>query len=441
MKFFIIILFLIILFQALISSEIIYTFKRNFELNEKMTEEDIYLKLAYNDIYTSIKLGTPQKEIKVGIKFKDKSLVILGSSIKGREIFDETRSSSYNSIQSIYCVNTPMSEANKSEEYIYLNTINNKEKITFILATELDNENEPIYYSGYLGLSINSEFQSDFPESLPIYLNEKINKKYNSAFAIIFNNNEHGNFNGKLVMNGYPHEYDKNNYNKKQYKTSRIQSTGIYNDWCLSIDNTFYGNTSIIHDHFLIFRIESGIIKAPRKFMDYITKKYFDTYGEKCHYNSSGLMFDDYKYYVCNKDIDITKFENLNFELKAINFNFTLSYKELFFEYNNKYYFLMASSSDSSEHFTIGTILMKKYDFVFDKFNSNIGFYDKSIKVDESNYFIIFIIIISVLVFLIILILIYLVWKYFNKPRNSRKNELNDDYNYISAINADEKEG
>ena len=132
MKFFIIILFLIILFQALTSSEIIYTFKRNFELNEKMTEEDIYLKLAYNDIYTSIKLGTPQKEIKVGIKFKDKSLVILGSSIKGREIFDETRSSSYNSIQSIYCVNTPMSEANKSEEYIYLNTINNKEKINNI---------------------------------------------------------------------------------------------------------------------------------------------------------------------------------------------------------------------------------------------------------------------------------------------------------------------
>ena len=84
---------------------------------------------------------------------------------------------------------------------------------------------------------------------------------------------------------------------------------------------------------------------------------------------------------------------------------------------------------------------MKKYDFVFDKFKSSIGFYDFSIKVNkDNNNFVIYIVIISVLALLIILVIIYLIWKYFNKPRNSRKNELNDDYNYISGINIDEKE-
>ena len=154
-------------------------------------------------------------------------------------------------------------------------------------------------------------------------------------------------------------------------------------------------------------------------------------------------MYDDYKYYVCSKGIDITKMQNISFELKENNFNFILDYKDLFYEYNNKYYFLIATrtSSSSLHDFIIGSVLMKKYDFVFDKFKSNIGFYDLSIKVDdEKNYFIIFIIVISALSLLIILLIIYFVWKYFNKPRNSRKNELNDDYNYISGINPEGKE-
>ena len=152
------------------------------------------------------------------------------------------------------------------------------------------------------------------------------------------------------------------------------------------------------------------------------------------------LMYEEYKYYVCNKDIDITKFENINFELKEDNFNFTLDYKDLFYEYNDKYYFLIASRT-GLHNFFVGSVLMKKYDFVFDKFKSSIGFYDFSIKVNkDNNNFVIYIVIISVLALLIILVIIYLIWKYFNKPRNSRKNELNDDYNYISGINIEEKE-
>ena len=82
-------------FFFLISSQIVYEFNRDFELNEKMTEEEIYLKLSYNDIYTYIKIGKQEKQLKVGLSFKDKALVILGSQIKNREVFDETESDSY----------------------------------------------------------------------------------------------------------------------------------------------------------------------------------------------------------------------------------------------------------------------------------------------------------------------------------------------------------
>ena len=176
--------------------------------------------------------------------------------------------------------------------------------------------------------------------------------------------------------------------------------------------------------------------------MKYVTDNYFDKYYKgKCEYKKFKLMYDEYKYYVCNKDIDIEKFENLKFELKENSFNLTLNYKNLFYEYNNKYYFLIATGSSGLHNFIIGSVLMKNYDFVFDKFNSIIGFYDFSILVDEeNNNFVVYIVIIAVISFLIILLIIYLIWKYFNKPRISRKNELDDEYNYISGNITDDKQ-
>ena len=438
-----------ILFKCLTSSNIIYEFKRDFKLNESLPEDKIFLKLSYSDIYTHIKIGTALQELKVGINFQSKSLILLGSNIQktlSRESFDETRSSSYHSIEKANVYNSQMKDANISEEYINLNTINENVKIKFILVNELEKESldlndfEPIYFSGCIGLALNSQYHYDYPESLPIYLSENYKNTYNSAFSVKFNIKEPGNYNGKLIMNGYPHEYDKKNYNIKQYKTTKIQSINNFNDWCFTVDNTYYGDNVMINNNYIIFRIEIGIILAPKDFMEKISQKYFEQYNDLCEEKNFKLMYDDYNFYVCNKDINITKFENINFELKDNNFNFTLDYKDLFYEYNNKYYFLIAGSKSYFHDFIIGSVLMKKYDFVFDKFNSNIGFYDFSIIVKEKNYFIIYIVIISVLVLLIILVIIYLIWKYFNKPRISRKNEINDDYNYISAINPDEKD-
>ena len=444
---FIIIFLFSIFFHYLTSEQIIYEFKRDFELNEKMTDEQIYLKLSYNDIYTYIKIGTPEKELKVGITFKEKSLTLLSSKIKNREAFDETSSSSYKSLSETYGYESQILSANISEEYIKLNNINTKKKINFVLVTELDKESlveniyEPIYFSGYFGLAIEGIFQQNYPDSLPIYLYKNYQNEYNSAFSIKFDIKQPGNYKGQLIMNGYPHEYDEKNYHKEQYKTTRIQSIDSYDQWCFSIDNAYYGKTSVSQDNLIIFRIEMGIILAPEKFMKYIIDNYFNNYKDKCEYKKFKLMSDNYNYYVCSKDIDVKKFENINFELKEDNFNFTLTYENLFYEYNNKFYFLIVAGPSSQHDFIIGSILMKNYVFVFDKYKSNIGYYDLNIKVEEKDDidFIVYIVVISVLSFLIILVIIYLIWKYCNKPKISRKNVLDDDYNYISGSITDEK--
>ena len=53
-------------------------------------------------------------------------------------------------------------------------------------------------------------------------------------------------------------------------------------------------------------------------------------------------------YFVCNSSVDISKFKPIIFQLKDLNYNFTLNYKYLFFKYNNSYYFLIKSTKTSN---------------------------------------------------------------------------------------------
>ena len=60
-------------------SQIIYEFNKDLNLKDNMTNDEIFTQLAYNDLYTYIKIGTPENELKVSISFQEKSLALLGS--------------------------------------------------------------------------------------------------------------------------------------------------------------------------------------------------------------------------------------------------------------------------------------------------------------------------------------------------------------------------
>ena len=429
-------------------SQFIYEFDRDFNLKENMTNKEIYTTLAYNDLYTYIKIGTPEKELKVSINFKEKGLILLGSKIKRANIFNESESTSYKQIsKEINLIKSQLYNGYISEELLKLNNFDKKVKIKFLLGQEIykenfsfDDEYEPIDFSGYIGLSINQLFRDDIPDSLPIYLYDNYKNLYNfkSPFSIIFDNsNNKTSYKGKLILNGYPHEYN-NLYKKQQYISSRIQKNNDnFLDWCIVLDNVYYGNTSLDENNKIIFRPEIGIMITNGKVHKYLSDTYFKDYQEKkiCVIEKFHLISDEYNYFVCNKEIDITKFKNINLELKDINFNFTLTYEDLFYEYNNKYYFLIASKIYSNTFFEVGSLLMKKYEFVFDRYNSKIGIYNKNLNNEEKtnkNNNLILILSIVILSILILLVLAYLFWIYQNKPRIQRKNEINEDYNYIS---------
>lgn len=446
-----IILFLIIFSFSF--SQFIYEFNRDLILNENMTDKEIMTTIAYNDLFTYIKIGTPEKELKVSITFHEKSLVLVGSEVERPNVFNESESTSFKKVSNeMYLIKNQLYNGYICEDLLKLNNYDKAVKVQFFLAEEIykssysfDDEYEPVSFSGYIGLSINSMFRTDMPESLPTYLYEAYNYDYNfkSPFTIMFDNpSDKKSYRGKLILNGYPHEYNKT-YHEEQYLSSKMQKDHQnYPEWCFSLDTIYYDKNIVIENQRIIFRPEYGVIIGNDKLFKYLKDIYFNEYIENkiCNTSKFDLIGDSYNYFVCDNKINITKMKNISFEVKENNFNFTLDYNDLFYEYNNKFYYLIISKNfEYSSFLYIGSPLMKKYEFVFDRYKSKIGYYNKSIpfinKEEENNNKgnnLVLIISIVALSVLIVAVLAYIIWSYLNKPRIQRKNELNDDYNYVS---------
>ena len=124
-------------------------------------------------------------------------------------------------------------------------------------------------------------FNPELPDSLPIYLfnNYKDNYNFNSPFSIIFDHpNNKNSYKGKLILNGYPHEYNKS-FSIKFYNSSRIQKNeDNLNDWCIALDNSYYGDNFVDENTKVIFRPEFGIIVSTGKFFKYLIEQYFKEY-------------------------------------------------------------------------------------------------------------------------------------------------------------------
>ena len=283
-------------------SQIIFEFDRDLNLNTSMTMKEIFTTLAYNDLYTYIKIGTPEKKYKVSINFQEKSLVLLGSEIKRPNIFNESNSDTFKKVsEEMILIKSQIYNGYISEDVIKLNNFKEKPKIQFFLGQEIyqedysfSDEYEPINYSGYLGLAISQLFNPELPDSLPIYLfnNYRYNYNFNSPFSIIFDHPKNKNsYKGKLVLNGYPHEYNKS-YNVKYYNSSRIQKNeNNLDDWCIALDNSYYGDNFVDENTKIIFRPEFGVIVSPGIFYKYLTEQYFKEYLEKKICNQSDLYF------------------------------------------------------------------------------------------------------------------------------------------------------
>ena len=201
--------------------------------------------------------------------------------------------------------------------------------------------------------------------------------------------------------------------------------------------------------------IEKNYITCPPEYWENIKKYYFNQYFEndKC----KEIVSDD-KYskgdsmIICNLTIkeELKNFPKLNLLYKELNANFTLTYKDVFIEIDNKIYFLITYPQGTNLVWNLGKILIKKYSFMFDQdkkqiyyihFRNDDSAADDEYQNDKSNNDInnntrkdnkIYIYLSIIIIFIIIAGIVGFIFgrKIWEKHRKRKAFELDDNYDY-----------
>ena len=248
---------------------------------------------------------------------------------------------------------------------------------------------------GTVGLLIPN--QSPYISVAINYIHQLHAKIKNLDYSFTFKYNNDGNKNIDDINEGLfivGLESIEKNKNTELIQIYNIQTTNVVNpEWKLSSDKVFIGNESFF------FRVDELIIKTdiegieiPYVFYDKLKSKFFNHYfkNEKCKYeiiNHCYVTFCDSNKFSSE---DIQSFPNISISIYKLDFNFTFSGKELFYNRDNKYFFKIISYfSNSKSSFSLGRIFLKKYKVIFNPDSKSMYFYknnsDNNIGYNNEN--------------------------------------------------------
>ena len=108
--------------------------------------------------------------------------------------------------------------------------------------------------------------------------------------------------------------------------------------------------------------------------------------------------------------------------------NFTLNHEDLFYKFNQRYYFLIVFPNKLNNEIILGTPFLKKYDIIFNMEQGRIGFYT---EINKSTVFTLTHLIIIILFLIIIGLVLFIYFSLCKKKRKLRVNEIEDDFDYI----------
>lgn len=434
-----------------ISEPLILNFK-----TRKMNDNNLMKTLINNDIYTYFYFGSNKQQIEMNIKLEKSSTFILSVSCPNNiyaKKFDESSSNSFKIIlEKKQYFMYEFSEATLSMDNLIIKQNNNKDKemkeYKLMLANTLwDNYQE--YMGGMLGLKLQNkeEDNTDIPEQTD-FINQLKAKNVINSYVFFLEYTD--NFNGKLYVGEYYHTFNKNYSANDLIITKAGNENFRLKNWEINLEKIIMGNTIIQNKTYLQLYYELGIIAAPKIYYDYINHTFFNYYFKNgiCQdiLNFEEIAsFKKYNYIVCDKNkFDKKSFPRIKFNNIEMEINFTLTYEDLFYEHDNKIYFLIIFPvyPINVEYWLMGKPFMKKYKLLLDKDKKIIGLYkdNKQYKEEEDDdklnpsadyagYIATIIILFIVLIVSLIAILYYFL--VIKKTRRVRANELDDNTDYI----------
>ena len=401
------------------------------------------------DIYMSrllieISIGNPPQKINCSLNLNSFYSLFLSHEMPNIELssfYNKTLSSTYNIIQEKkYYWNEDFDQAEIFSDKIQIfssydnkNIINDK-RFTFLLIDGLGyNIPNEFYSSGLIGLRLKKENDmNQINENRFIYQIKKQGLINDETFYFEFNKNDN---NGFFILG----EELFNNDNYLKINVGNLYMPNLGPEWSFNFDQIYYGNNEIKETTDALIKTENGLIIGPTTF-EIIINEFFKS-EKKCESIYKKMGYATFKYYYCNEDFDENTMEDLVFEMKAINYNFTFHGKDLFYTYNKtKYYkILFFNSYRQQPYWYLGTDFLKKYKLRFDTdrkllyipLNNDVDSKDNNDNNDNNGVFSIFkklstwiIIGFGLIIICLIIVIIIILAKY---PRKKRANELSDD--------------
>ena len=440
------ILFLLILISLLISispKKIVFPFTtKSYTFNP----DNEFKYIFKNEIFTTIEVGTPPQKVELYLTTRTPFFIIKKNDTKKNYYKNESSTTyKYYDNSSIYYLNDEVVKRGvQSSEKIYLkNSFNAQETIPvndldFIYSTKTEKDSKK--HMGVLGLQF---FSTSFVYSKEINL-MVILKKKGLTSNYIWNLNYTSDDSGFLVIGEHPHNYDEKNYNKENLKQINLHREGGQKaEWNLFFNEIKYGEFDLSGHRRGKFAPQYGVMVGPTIFDNLITKEFFKEFIDngKCERKTYNKKFD---YFVCDENLDLTNFKDIEFFEKDISSNkFILTKDDLFLKKNNKLYFLVAFGHKWKWNYCwhLGKPFMKKYNFIFDEDGIQIMYYEKEEEGEnliEKKNFVYFIWGGIAVLIVIIATLAFVLMKYF-KQRKKKMFELEDDFEYTGEENNDDK--
>ena len=398
-----------------------------FKVSYSELKKDIlnYMSMMYNStIITEIEIGTPLNKFNASIYLQSYYSIILSNQTNHlSRLFNQKLSSTYKSIETINTfINEPMDEFEFGEDIIKIGNIN-LNKLKFALAKRLNyNYDYIISSTGIIGLRLKETFENqDFPNYTLLHQLKENKLIDNNIFRFDFTSQEKG----KLIIG----ETIKENENYIKIPVGKFPQIEIDQTWGFNFDNIKYGNYSINKYTNALLEVNIEFIVGTNNFINITKKEFFNQNKDKCSEKQTLVKgTGPILYFECEKNIDLSKVNNLVFEIKNINFSFILEPKDLFIDFEDKKFFVITYSINSNFKWIFGRYFLQKYSLYFDKDKKIIGVFQKS----KFSFKSILLLLISIFLIIIIGGLMLIIFRLLKKRRRKRACELDDEFDYMT---------
>ena len=433
-----------LLYKYINNNQIIIPFNIINSQNEDMNYMELLLK---NQLYSEIKIGTPEQTIYLSITTEEESFSILSKLINDKFYSHNESSTSINTetLLSFYHEKYKSGRVFKDKFYFQKNEKKNRiplDNISFNYIYELSKE----YISKEEEFLINNNISGSIGLQIPKIissnsniLNSLINIKAinKNIWSLVYTKGKDNQ--GYLILGENLKQY------KEGGKRTNAYLNGIYSYWYFYFSDIYTDRVKLNQERIGEYAPHLGIIIGSNEYKIYVKNYFFKNLRERnlCIIKNITYNRKIYSYYECDKGININNFKPLIFSHQELSYNFTLDKNDLFFDYKNKKYFLciflekdLDATYYDTHNWILGSPFTKKYSFSFDGSSKVIYFYEEKNenisngKVSGFVWFIIFVfgIVTSTLV-------IYLILKIIYRPKRIIANELEDSFNYSNQRN------